>query len=182
MLVVVGEGAGDGFWRAEERHRGFVADDGDVFAKLVIEELAVLQMEIEDILEVVVRCDNGVVLVNLTGNRNGAVADSDWCGGFDGFDLFDGLYVLDGEVGFAELTGIGETIDEVAFGFAEAWANENEVRIVFVATCANEIIHAAGQRHDEHDARDANGDAERRQESAAAILAQVIEREMEMSV
>ena len=182
LLVVVSESAGDCFRRAKEGHRGFVADDGDVFAKFVIEELAVLEMKVEDVLEVVVGSNDGIVLVNLAGNRNGAIADGDWRGRLDGLDLFDGLHVFDGEVGLAKLAGVSEAIDEAAFSFAEAWANENEVRVVFVAICANEIIHATSKGHDEHDAGDANSDAERGQESAAAVLAQVIEREMEMSV
>ena len=182
MLVVIGESAGNGFCGAKERHSSFVADDCDVFAELVIEELAVLQVEIENILEVVVCGNDGVVLVNLAGNRDGAVADGDWSGGLDGLDFLDCLHVFDGEVGLAELAGISEAVDEAVFGFAKAWANENEVRVVLAARGADKIIHAAGERHDEHDARDANGDAECGQESAAAVLAQVIEREMEMSV
>ena len=139
-------------------------------------------MKIEDILKVVVGGDDGVVLINLAGNRDGAVADGDWSGGLNGLHFLNSLHVFDGEVGLAELAGIGEAVDEAVFGFAEAWANENEVRVVLAARGADEIVHAASERHDEHDASDANGDAECGQESAAAVLAQVIEREMEMSV
>ena len=42
LFVIVGESASDGFGRTEERHRGFVANDSNVFAELVIEELAIL--------------------------------------------------------------------------------------------------------------------------------------------
>ena len=131
-------------------------------------------MKVEDILEVVVRSNDGVVLVNLAGNRDCAVADSNRSGGFDGLDLLDGLNVFDGEVGLAKLAGISEAIDEAIFGFAEAWANENEVRVVLTARGADEVVHTAGERHDKHNAGDANGDAECGQESAAAVLAHVI--------
>ena len=142
-LVVVGESAGDGLWGAKERHCGFVSDDGDVFAEFVVKELAILQVEIKDFLEVVAGCDDGVVLVNLAGNANRAVADGDWGSGFDGFDLFDGRDVFGREVRFAELTGICQAINEAILGFAEARADKNEVRVVFVARSADEVVDAA---------------------------------------
>ena len=100
LLAVVAKSAGDGFGGAEERHREVVADDRDVFAEAVVEELAILKFEIENILKVIVRSNNCVRLVNVFADRDCSIANCDWSNAFDVFDLADGFDILECEARF----------------------------------------------------------------------------------
>ena len=46
MLIIVGEGFGDGVGGAKELHGGMVTDDGDIVLEAGIEELAVFEGEV----------------------------------------------------------------------------------------------------------------------------------------
>ena len=106
LLAVVAEGAGDSFGGAEERHGEVVADDCDVFAEAIIEELASLEFQIQDLLEVVAGSDDGVGLVDLFANRDCGIANCDWGDTFDVFDFLDSFDVFEREVGLGILTGV----------------------------------------------------------------------------
>ena len=182
-MAVVAKGLGDGFGGAEERHSKIVADNRDVFAEAIVEELAILELEVENVLEVVAGCDDGVRLVNFLADRDSGIADSDRRDAFDVFDLLDGFDIFESEVGLGILASMSQLVDDAVRNFfTVAWADQDEVGVVFVAAGADETINAAGQRHDEHDAGDADGNTERGQESATAVLAEAIHGEVEVGV
>ena len=182
-MAVVAKGLGDGFGGAKERHSKIVADNRDVFAKAIVEELAILELQVEDVLEVIASRNDSVRLVNLLTDRDSGIADSDRGDAFDVFDLLDGFDIFEGEVGLGILASMSQLVDDAVRNFfAVTWADQDEVGVVFVAAGADEAINAAGQRHDEDDAGDANCNAERGQESATAVLAEAIHGEVEVGV
>ena len=74
-----------------------------------------------------------------------------------------------------------EFADDV-FGdiFAVARADQDEIRVVFVGSGANELVNAASERKNEDDRRNANGDAESGKESAAAVFAETFDGELDV--
>ncbi len=107
LLVVIGESAGGCFGGAEDLFCDVIAENSDVLAKAIVEELTALEAEAKDVLKVVVSSNDSGGLVSLAGNRDGGTADSDWGDGFYLVDLFDSSDILDSEVRFGILASVG---------------------------------------------------------------------------
>ena len=116
-------------------------------------------------------------------DTDGDIRDSNWRNGGNVLDFGNCLGIFEGEVGFNVLIISSEFIDNViSDGFARRRTDENEISIIFRRIGTDEAINSAGQRKNKHNGGDADGNTESGKESAATVLTEAIDSEMEMSV
>lgn len=107
LLVVIGESAGGCFGGAEDLFCNIVTENGDIFAKAIIKELAALEAEAKDVLKIVVGSNDSSGLVSLASNRDSRVTDGDWGDRFDLFNLFDCGDIFNSKVRLGILASVG---------------------------------------------------------------------------
>ena len=183
LLAVVGEGLRDSFGAAEELNGDILAEDGDVFAEAIIEELAVLKLQRDDFLEVGRSGNDADVLMNVISDFDGGTGDCQRRNGGNAFDFRDSFDILKGQVGFDVLITRGEFVnDAVGEGFASAWTDKDKVGVLFGSVSADKAINAASEGKNENDGGNANSNTESREESAATIAVKAIDGEFKMRI